>query len=304
MSASDWALLTLLSLVWGGSFFLFEVALRELPPFTIVLGRVGIAAVILLAAVYASGLRMPTSARSLGGFLLLGGISNALPFSLIVWGQTAIPSGLASIFNATTPIFTVIIAHLVTRDDRMNPNRLLGIGLGLAGVIVLMGPDVLHRLDPYSLGQLAVLGAALCYGVATNFGRRFRDHPPLVNAAGMLSGATLWLLPVAAATERPWTLDPGWVGWSAILGLSLLCTALAFIIYFRLLASAGATNLSLVTFLVPVSAITLGSLFLGERLAPSAFFGLGMILLGLAAMDGRMVSRLRRRRLPSASRSR
>lgn len=291
MAPSDWALLGALSLVWGGTFFFYEVGLREIPPFTLVLGRVGIAATVLLAVVYLSGGRMPLDRRSLGGFLLLGAINNALPFTLIAWGQTTIPSGMASIFNAMTPIFTVIIAHLFTRDDRMTRGRMAGIALGFAGVAVLMGPDLLRRIDPYSLGQLAVLGAAFCYGISTNYGRRFGINPPLVNAAGMLTSATLWLLPVALVAERPWTLSPGPVGWASILALSLLGTALAFVLYFRLLARAGATNLSLVTFLVPITAIGLGTLILGERLSTTAILGMALIFAGLAAMDGRLARR-------------
>lgn len=294
MGPVEWTLLVGLSVLWGGSFFFFEVGLRELPPFTLVLGRVGLAAAVLLTVVYASGRRMPADPRVLGGYLLLGGINNALPFSLIVWGQTEIPSGLASILNATTPIFTIVVAHVFTSDDRMTPNRLLGIVFGVAGVAVLMGPDLLAGLNPYNLGQLSVLGAAFCYGFAANYGRRFHRQSPMVNAAGMLSGATVWMLPLSLGLERPWTLSLSPVGWGAVLGLAILSTALAFMMYFRILAVAGATNIALVTFLVPVSAISLGVMFLGESLAWSAFAGLGLIFLGIAAVDGRVLH-LRRR---------
>lgn len=288
MGVADWFMLAALSLVWGGSFFFFELALRELPPFTIVLGRVGIAAGVLLAIVRASGRRMPVDRRSLGGFLILGAISNAIPFSLIVWGQTQIASGLASIFNAMTPIFTVIVAHLFF-SDRMTPSRIIAAILGFTGVAVLIGPDIIEKLDPYNLGQLAVLGAACSYGFATNYGKRFGGNTPIVNATGMLCGATVILLPVTLVVDQPWTLSPGPLGWATLLGLSLLCTAFAYLLYFRLLASAGPTNLSLVTFLVPASAIGLGTLFLGESLAPTAFAGLALIFAGLAIMDGRLL---------------
>lgn len=296
MSAREWGLLVTLSLVWGGSFFFFEVGLRELPPFTLVLGRVGIAAVVLLGVVWLSSHRVRLTRSLLRRYLLLGGINNALPFSLIALGQTQIPSGLASILNATTPLFTLIVAHFWTTDDRMSPNRVLGIALGMAGVAVLIGPDLLAGLDLYNLGQLSVLGAALCYGFASNYGRRFGDHPPLVNATGMLCGATVWMLPVAALTEQPWTLSPGLAGWGAVLAIAVVCTALAFMLYFRLLATAGATNISLVTLLVPVSAISLGWLFLGERLGLSAWAGMGLIFLGLASVDGRLLKRWSARR--------
>ena len=288
MTAGEWSLLLLLSLVWGGSFFLFEVGLRALPPFTLVLGRVGIAALVLLLVVVASRRRVRLTPSLAGRYLLLGGISNALPFSLIAWGQTQIPSGLASILNATTPLFTLVVAHLFMADDRMTANRIVGILFGIAGVAVLIGPDVLRGIDPYNLGQLAVLGAALCYGLASNYGRGFRDQPPLINATGMLCGATLWLLPVAALVDRPWTLSPGAAGWAAVVGIAVVCTALAFMLYFRLLATTGATNISLVTFLVPVSAITLGVVFLDETLSLTAWLGLALIFVGLAAVDGRL----------------
>jgi len=296
MSAMDWALLVVLSLVWGGSFFFFEVALRTLPPFTVVLGRVGIAALVLLVIARLRGEDLPTAPRVLADYALLGAVSNAIPFSLIVWGQTQIPSGLASILNAMTPVFAVLVGLVIGRDERLTPARAAGVALGFAGVAVLMGPDLLRRLDPYSLGQLAVLGAACSYGVAVHVGRRFGGASPLVNAAYMLAASSLLLLPLTLAVDRPWTLAPGTSGWAALLGLSLLCTAFAYLLYFRILASAGATNMSLVTFLVPVSAISLGALFLGERLGPTAFAGLAIIFTGLAVMDGRIAERLRRRR--------
>ncbi len=296
MTAPEWLLLVALSLVWGGSFFFFEVGLRHLPPFTLVLGRVGIAALVLLGVVWLSGHRVRLSRSLVRRYLLLGGINNALPFSLIALGQTQIPSGLASILNATTPLFTLIVAHFWTTDDRMNSNRVLGIVLGMAGVAVLIGPDLLAGLDLYNLGQLSVLGAALCYGFASNYGRRFGDQPPVVNATGMLCGASVWMLPVAAVTEQPWTLSPGLAGWGAVLAIAVVCTALAFMLYFRLLATAGATNISLVTLLVPVSAIGLGWLFLGERLELSAWAGMGLIFLGLASVDGRLLKRRGARR--------
>lgn len=295
MSAVDWALLVVLSTVWGGSFFFFEVALRTLPPFTVVLGRVGIAALILLALARARGEQLPTAPRVLAGYLLLGAVSNAIPFSLIVWGQTQIPSGLASILNAMTPVFAVLVGLVIGRDERLTPARGAGVALGFLGVAVLMGPDLLRRLDPYSLGQLAVLGAACSYGFAVHIGRRFGGATPMVNAAYMLTASSLLLLPLTLIVDRPWTLAPGLSGWAALIALSIVCTAFAYLLYFRILASAGATNMSLVTFLVPVSAISLGAVFLGERLGPTAFAGLAIIFTGLAVMDGRAADWLRRR---------
>ncbi|MEX0386744.1 DMT family transporter [Spiribacter onubensis] len=294
MSARDWFLLIILSTVWGGSFFFFEVALQTLPPFTVVLGRISLAAAALLLIARARGATLPFSGTIARRYLLLGAISNAMPFSFIVWGQTQIPSGLASIINAMTPIWAVLVGLLIGSDERLTPARALGVLLGFAGVAVLMGPDLLREIDPYSLGQLSVLGATICYGFAVHYGRRFGDTPPLVNAAYMLTAATVWLTPVALIVDQPWTLSPGLQGWAALLGLSLLCTAFAYLLYFRILASAGATNMSLVTFIVPVSAISLGAVFLGERLGPTAFLGMGILFLGLAVIDGRLWRRLRR----------
>ncbi|MEX0450231.1 DMT family transporter [Spiribacter sp. 218] len=295
MSARDWLLLVILSTVWGGSFFFFEVALQTLPPFTVVLGRVGLGAIILLAIARARGARLPFSAAIARRYLLLGGISNALPFSFIVWGQTQIPSGLASIINAMTPIWAVLVGLMIGSDERLTPAKAVGVVLGFCGVAVLMGPDLLQELDPYSLGQLSVLGATVCYGFAVHYGRRFGDTPALVNAAYMLTAATVWLTPVALLVDQPWTLAPGLTGWGALLGLSIICTAFAYLLYFRILASAGATNMSLVTFLVPVSAISLGAVFLGERLGPTAFAGMAILFAGLAIIDGRALRLIRGR---------
>jgi drug/metabolite transporter (DMT)-like permease len=297
MGPAEWLLLVALSLLWGGSFFCSEVALAELPPFTIVLGRVGFAAVALLLMVLASGHRLPRSLRLWGAFVVMGGLNNLIPFSLIIWGQTAIASGLAAILIATTPLFTVVLAHHLTRDERLTPGRLSGVVLGLFGVILMIGPAALEGLGVAVVAQLACLAAALSYGLAGVFGRRFHGTPPLITAAGQVSASTLLILPLTLLADRPWTLPPpGPSTWGALLGLALLGTALAYIIYFRILAAAGATNLMLVTFLIPVSALVLGITILGERLAPGHLAGMALIALGLAAIDGRAFAWLARPR--------
>ena len=295
MGGREWLLLVALSVLWGGSFFFSEVALDELRPLTVVLGRVGFAAVALVAFVYLTGRRMPGSPALWGAFLVMGAMNNLIPFSLIVWGQVTIDSGFAAILNATTPLFTVLLAHVLTRDERMTGNRLIGVLLGLGGVAALVGPDVLGGLGAQGLAQLAVLGAAFSYACAGIYGRRFRDLPPAVAAAGMVYGTAIMILPLALVLERPWNSSPGMVTWGAVLGLSLLSTALAYLIYFRILAAAGATNLLLVTFLIPVSALFLGVAVLGERPDWPAFAGLTLIFAGLAAVDGRLFSVVRRR---------
>ncbi len=297
MGAMEWALLIVLSVLWGGSFFFAEVALVELRPFTVVLCRVGFAALVLIAVVYATGQRLPRRGGLWGAFFVMGALNNLIPFTLIVWGQTQIASGFASILNATTPLFTVVLAHLLTHDEKMTPNRLAGVVLGLAGVAVLIGPEVLRGLGFHLVAQLAVLGAALSYAFAGIFGRRFRGEPPLVVAAGQVTATTVMILPIALFADRLWAVPlPGATTWAAIAGLAVLSTALAYVIFFRILATAGATNLLLVTLLIPVSAILLGTAILGERLAFGHFAGMALIGLGLAAIDGRPLKALRRRR--------
>jgi drug/metabolite transporter (DMT)-like permease len=302
MGPLEWALLITLSVLWGGTFFFAEVALDEIRPLSLVFARVGIAAGALLLAVYASGQRMPRAIALWGAFFVMGALNNLIPFSLIFWGQMRITGGLAAILNATTPLFTVVLAHFLTRDERLTANRLGGVLLGLAGVIVLIGPAALDELGLRLVAQIAVLGAALCYALAGIFGRRFHDVPPLVSAAGQVSATTVMMLPVVLWQGVAWRdLPLAPATWGAILGLALLSTALAYLIYFRILASAGATNLLLVTFLIPVSAIVLGAGLLGERLEPQDFGGMALIGLGLAAIDGRLLRRPAGRSAPGPS---
>jgi drug/metabolite transporter (DMT)-like permease len=295
MSLLDWSLLLALSILWGGSFFFVGVAVKALPPFTIVLLRVAIAAAALHLVLRATRTAMPWDAETWLAFFGMGLLNNAIPFSLIVWGQTQIASGLASILNATTPLFTVLVAHVLTADERLTRGRIAGVVIGIAGVIVLIGPQALTGLGKDVLAQVAILGAAISYAFASIFGRRFKRMgvPPVATAAGQVSASSLLLLPVTVLVDRPWELPwPGWSVWGAIIGGGLLSTALAYVLFFRILASAGAVNLMLVTFLIPVSAILLGSAFLGETLAPMDFVGMALIGLGLAAIDGRLASLL------------
>jgi drug/metabolite transporter (DMT)-like permease len=295
ISPLDWSLLIALSLLWGGSFFFVGVAVKALPPFTIVLLRVAIAATALHVVLRVTRAAMPWDRGTWLAFFGMGLLNNAIPFSLIVWGQTQIASGLASILNATTPLFTVLVAHLLTADERLSKGRIAGVLIGFAGVIVLIGPQALAGLGKDVAAQLAVLGAAVSYGFAAIFGRRFKRMgvPPLATAAGQVTASSLLLLPVALLVDRPWTLVwPAPSVWGAIMGLALLSTALAYVVFFRILASAGAVNLSLVTFLIPPSAILLGVALLGERLQATDFLGMALIGLGLAAIDGRLASLL------------
>lgn len=309
MSAPEWAMLLGLSVLWGGSFFFTHVALSTLPPFTLVVLRVGLAALILNAVTPLVGLTMPRGAQVWAAFLGMGLLNNAVPFCLIGCGQTHIASGLAAILNATTPLFTVVSAHVLTSDERMTGNRLVGVLIGLIGAVVMVGPAALAGFGTDLLAQVAILGAALSYAFAGIFGRRFRRMgvPPLATAAGQVTASTLMLLPIALVADRPWTLPlPGASVWGAVFGIAVLSTALAYVLYFRILATAGATNLLLVTFLIPVSAILLGAVVLGERLDPRHFIGMALIGCGLAAIDGRLwaFSQQRRRLHPEVYRGR
>jgi drug/metabolite transporter (DMT)-like permease len=299
MTTIEWGLLIALSALWGGSFLFNGILVRELPPLTIVAGRVTLAAVVLWAIVRLSGHAVPRSREVWLAFLGMGVLNNVIPFSLIVWGQTHIASGLASILNATTPLFAVIVAHGMTEDEKMTGGRLVGVLVGFAGVALMIGPSVLSDLGTNVLAQLAVLGAAVSYAFAGIWGRRFRRMglPPLLPAAGQVTASALIMLPVALVVDRPWTLAmPSQEAWLALFGLAVLATALAYVIFFRILATAGATNLMLVTFLIPVSAILLGALVLGEVLAPKHFAGMALIAVGLAAIDGRVLKMFADRR--------
>ena len=288
MGPLEWGLLILLSVLWGGGFFFGAVALQEFRPFTVVLGRVALAALLLYGFIRLAGLRMPTDGRSWAAFFAMGLLNNVIPFSLIFWGMTHIPSGLASILNATMPLFTVIVAHVLTRNERLTIGRALGVAVGFGGVVIMIGADLLHGLGGNLLPQLAVLGAALSYAFASILGRRFWNLPPICTAAGQVTASAVMMLPVMLIVDRPWELAmPGWQAWAALAALGALGTALAYGLYFRILRSAGATNISLVTFLVPVSALLLGMLILGERLEPRHFIGMALIGAGLAAIDGR-----------------
>ncbi len=291
MSASDWATLLTLSVLWGGSFFFIHVALQGLTPITLVFLRVLLASALLWLVLRATGGAMPRAPRIWGALLVLALLNNVFPFLLFAWSQTQIASGLASILNATTPIWGVIVAHLLTADEKATPNRVAGVLLGFGGVAVMMGGDALAGLGANILPQLACLAATLCYAFAGVHGRRFRGLglTPLATATGQLAMAALVLLPVVLLVDAPWTMTiPPPVVWAALAGLVLLSTGLAYVLFFRLLNSAGATNSMLVTFLIPVTAILLGALVLGERLAPQHFLGMALIALGLVAVDGRL----------------
>lgn len=292
MGTAEWATLLGLSVLWGGSFFFIDVAVRSIPPFTLVLCRVSLAAAALLLFLKLRGQPIGIDRSTLGAFLIMGLLNNAVPFSLLAWGQTQIGGGLASILNATTPIWGVIVAHLFTEDERITPLKMAGVLLGFAGVAAMLGPELLGEIGGSLLAQLACIAAALCYALAGVYGRRFRrlGISPIHVSAGQLAAAALLLLPLSVLVERPWQLAvPPPEAWGSLLALALFSTTFAYVLYFRLIATAGATNALLVTFLVPVTAILLGALVLGEVLGARHFAGMALIGLGLAAIDGRLL---------------
>jgi len=290
MGLTEWALLIALSIIWGGSFFFFAIAVKALPVFSSVFLRVALGAVALWLIVWMAKLALPRDPLVWRNFLIMGLLNNVIPFSLIVWGQKELASGLAAVLNGTTPFFTVLVANAQTKDEKMTWNRLAGALVGLGGVAVMIGLGAVGTIGEAVGAQLAVIGAALAYAFGSVFGRRFAGLPPLLTATGQTTGSSLILLPFVLILDQPWTLAPPPLAvWLSIAGLAFLCTSLAYILYFTILKRAGATNLVLVTFLVPVSAIMLGVSFLGEALELRHFLGMTAIALGLALIDGRLL---------------
>jgi len=289
MGAPEWIALLALSSLWGGSFFFYKVLVQELPPFTVVLGRVSIAALALHLLLVARRDPLHLTLQQWKSFLVLGLLNNVIPFSLIAFGEIRIASGSAAILNATTPIFTILVAHFVTSDEKITAAKGVGVLAAFLGVAVLIGPAALSGFGQGDLlGDAACLLAAAVYSLGAIFGRRFKGIPPLKIATAQVTAATIILIPLTALVDRPWALpmpSPG--AWAALLAIALLSTSLAYLLFFRILAVAGATNLVLVTFLLPGSALILGALFLDEAVTFRALMGMALIGLGLAAIDGR-----------------
>lgn len=300
MGLTEWLLLILLSILWGGSFFFIEIAIRTIPVFTVVAGRVGIAALILMAYVYLSGYHMPNRIGLWGKFVILGALRAAIPISLIVWAETQISSGLAGILNSTSPLFTMLIAHWLTQDDKLTTNKLIGVVLAMSGVMLMIGIDALQGFGTQAAAQLAMLGATCAYGFAAVYGRQFKGMPAAISAAGMLTGATILILPISIVLERPWQLKPELMSIGAILGLALLSTAFAFMIWMRLILTAGPSNTSMVTFLIPITALFLSIFILHEEIVWTSYAGLGLILAGLAVAQAKNLLRSAAARLPHA----
>ena len=304
MNRGDWLIMLVLALIWGGAFFFIGVAVRHVPPLTYVWLRLTIGALGLWAYLIIRGERISLPRHVWGSILLLAVLNNAIPFALFGWGQTHIASGLASILNATTPIWGVVVAHFLTRDERMTPRKIAGVLLGFGGVATMIGPSLLSNLGSSGVAQLACVTASLSYALAAVWARRFKrlGISPFSVTTGQLTAGALVMLPVSMLVDHPWAHPmPPLSAWAAISALALLCTALGYVLYFRLIDHAGATNALLVTLLVPPVAILLGGVFLNETLAPQDFGGLALIALGLAAIDGRILSLFKRLRLRQAA---
>lgn len=294
MGLREWTMLIILSILWGGSFFLVAVSLEELPPLTLVALRSTVAAIVLIGIIVVSRRKMPTTASLWIAFLVMSIFNNVVPFSLIVWGQTQIASGLAAILNSTAPLFSLVIAHFVTHDEKMTLNKIIGLLIGFAGVSAIVGVDFLVMTEEGIWGQVAVIMASVSYAIAGVYGRRFGrlGVRPMVLATGQVSFSSLIMIPLALTFENPLSLAiPSMQVMLSILVLGVLSTVVAYILYFKILESAGATNALLVTLLIPISAIAFGAMFLGELLSTNHFVGMGLIGLGLLLIDGRLFRR-------------
>jgi len=304
MNRRDWLILGILAVIWGGAFIFIGIAVHQVAPLTYVWLRLSIAAAAMWGFLAFKRQPLGLPRQVWGSIILLAVLNNALPFTLFGWGQTHIASGLASILNATTPIWGVVVAHFLTHDERMTPRKIAGVLLGVGGVVTMIGPSLLSNIGTGALPQLACVTASLSYALAAVWARRFRKLgvSPLSITTGQLTAGAVIMMPLAFVVDQPWTHPlPSLGAWGAIGALALLCTAFGYVLYFKLIETSGATNALLVTLLVPPIAIVMAAVFLHETLAVQDFLGLGLIALGLAAIDGRLLSLLPRRRFPQGA---
>ncbi len=266
---------------------------------TFVALRVSIAGATLLCLSHSMGDRIPIKKNVIRAFLWMGLMNNVVPFCLFVWGQEYIASGLAAILNSIAPFAAIVLAHYFTPDEKATARRIIGVVIGFAGVVFVIGSGALDGLGTRVLAQLACVAGAFSYAYAGVYARCFESMgiAPLTAATGQVTASAVLLVPLAVFFDRPWELpSPSLLTWAAILGSAILSTALGYILYFRILSAAGATNLLLVAFLVPVSAITLGAVLLGEKLQSHHYFGVALIAVGLAVIDGRLIRHIFKRK--------
>ena len=300
MGKTEWLLLFLLSIIWGGSYFFAKIALKEITPMNLVFLRVLLASLTLYVIIKAMRKHIPKDLTLWKSFFAMGLINNIIPFSLLFWGQTHINSSLASIFNSTVPIFTIVIAHYFTQDERISKNKIFGIILGFIGVVIMFVADMQSENNFWEiLAMLSCVVAALSDGIATVYGRRFHAMKvePLVVAFGQVTASSIILIPVIMMSSE--LLHIKTLATTTILSvfaLAIISSALAYVIYFRILAKGGATNISLVVLLIPVSAIALGVMFLDEHVKTSHIIGMITIFIGLIAIDGRLLKFISRKK--------
>jgi drug/metabolite transporter (DMT)-like permease len=289
MRLRDWIMLVLLSILWGGTFFFVAVALKEVAPMTLVLMRCVIAALVLAPVLWLLGYTFPNTREGWHDFVIMAILNNVIPFGLIFYGQKIIPSGLAAVLNATTPLMSLLVVRFIA-GEAWSANKLPGVLIGLAGVGVLVGPEAFGGATlGNALGMLACLGATIAYGVSGLWSRRLKAYPALVSAASQMICSALLLIPIAGVSDRFWTIGmPSHTVLLAIVALGVLSTALAYILFFEIIRRAGALNAMLVTLLIPFTSITLGALYLGETLSTRQFAGAAIIGLSLLVIDGRL----------------
>ncbi len=290
MGLREWSLILILSIIWGSSFLFMGILIKELPPLTITALRLSLAALALNLIPKERTLKFPW--REL---FILGLTNSTIPYALILWGQVYIASSLASILNSTSPFLTSLLAHFLTEDEKLTKNKVSGVIIGFSGTLLMLGPDAL-RSDSDLVGQLMVLSGVLCYSYATVFAKKlYGVLSPLAIASGQLITAALTSLPLAIILEKPWTLpNPSASAWASLMGLSFISTALAYVIFFEVLGSSGATQVNLVTLLIPVTATLLCTTLLGEVLECRNLLGMVIILTGLSIVDGRLPYLLRK----------
>ena len=290
MTTQAWGLLLMLAAIWGASFLSVRIALNEVGPLTSVAHRTGWAMVVLWAYVLLRRLPVPRDWRIWAAFLVMGILNNVLPFSLMAWGQLHIETGLTSILNAGTAVFGVLAAALFLADERLTPRKIVGVGLGFIGVATAIGFEAFRSFDIRSLGQFAVIAGTISYALAGVWARKtLGDLPPQVAAAGMVTGASLITMPMAYLVEGPFTFDLQPQTWAAIAYYAVIATAVAYLLYYRVLALAGSGNLMVVTLLVAPVAIVLGAIVLGGALPLRAYTGFAILALGLIILDGRLI---------------
>ncbi|HMS19376.1 EamA family transporter [uncultured Sphingorhabdus sp.] len=297
LDGTGWLLIGILSILWGGAFFLIEVGLRSYPPITLVFMRLVLAVPPMWIAMRLMGERLPTQPRIWGLLAVVGALNCALPFILFFWGQQYLDSGYASILNATTPLWGVVTAHFLTSDEKATPARIIGVLVGMAGIVVMVGPEAMKGLSNNLLAQIACIVSTIFYSFAAIYGRRLSqtELTPMAVATGQTLVAALMMVPIVAVMDQPWTMaTPRLDSTLAGITLALFSTALAYTLYFRLIDRSGASNAQLVAFLMPILAVILGIAFLGESLSGGQIAGAGLIAVGLAILDGRLIARFQK----------